>query len=826
MMTSPLAAAVKNACEIFFSHNPKYPLWILLVLYLRKEGKLHIVENYTQDDAIDNLLWDWDNGADLNYATVTFSEGTIEKWDRENINNICIIGDISYDPELTSIVGAFKNEVASNNSYSTLFAPQWEPKFLLEVAQILLDINIDDLRAIWQSEAFDDLLIRVFATGHFRGEFMQPKELSEAVISIVHSLNNVWKIYNPCCGVGTYITSDAPFVDFIGEEKNDIIYNIALLRTKWYECDDCTLILGDSTISDVSDYSAMISTPPFESVCKGGAKENIIVPLIKKCLAQNKPGVFVTPASFCFSSTFKNLRMKLITSDALKGVIMLPAGLFAPYSGIQTAIIVIDPRSDHNSQSIRFVDASSFMDSKTNVLQTRKIEYAWKEASDYTVEVLKSEVIKCDYLFSPQEYLDLNIDIPEGTQLMSLDEIGKFIKEYAKEEKETVHWATLASFNNANILKTYSTSEIALGMSMKNALRINQDCILINATGGRGISLHIDVNGPIYTPRGNVAFIPNDGIILPQYLILELAKPYVANRIAGMGSLLFAKNVGRLKIIVPSLEKQKAAISQYQSELLSQMGVEMSLLKTRHEQESRQELETRKHRIGQILGDAVPAFESLYSFIQNTDKSFTRETEVDELFHSTFFEEMTSIQKSLKKATQLLKALTDEIDYSKGEDIDFCDFVATNAKELAPNKTTVSWFGELKENERPIIHFSEQDLKVIFENIFSNAKKYGFTDSCRRDYFIAVNFRCVEVENRSYLRLYISNNGSPLPSGMTPERVFEWGKGNGHGIGGWQIRNIIEHFGGTVSLEELPENPEGFTLRYVIFIPLIASSYE
>ena len=77
METSSFAAAVKNASELFFGHNPKYPLWILLVLYLRKEGKLHIKENYSPEDSIDNLIWDCEHGADLDYALQTFSDETL-----------------------------------------------------------------------------------------------------------------------------------------------------------------------------------------------------------------------------------------------------------------------------------------------------------------------------------------------------------------------------------------------------------------------------------------------------------------------------------------------------------------------------------------------------------------------------------------------------------------------------------------------------------------------------------------------------------------------------------------------------------------------------
>ena len=61
---------------------------------------------------------------------------------------------------------------------------------------------------------------------------------------------------------------------------------------------------------------------------------------------------------------------------------------------------------------------------------------------------------------------------------------------------------------------------------------------------------------------------------------------------------------------------------------------------------------------------------------------------------------------------------------------------------------------------------------------------------------------------------------------MNPIRVFEWGKGSGTGIGGAQIKSIVEHYGGSIHLEELTNDAEGFTIRYAIFIPLIETSYE
>lgn len=819
MMTAAQTTELNKAIDIFFGHNPKYPLWILLALYLRKNNNLHIVENCVINNQVDNLIWGWKDGAGLLYADISFSDSTIERWKKEGVQNVSIIGDISKDERLVSIVDAFKNETASESEQSLLFKPQWEPSFLLEVASILIGIDDKAFEHVQYDSLFDDLIIRVFATSRFRGEYMQSKSLSQAVSHIVHKVSIKDPVYNPCCGVGTLITADAPFIEYIGEEISPIICAIAQLRIMWHDYKDAKIICGNSLLSDISNFGIMVSTPPFESLPISQSDKSILANLINKCLNLSKPGVFVIPAGFCFSHSYKRIRERLIQEDALQCVILLPSGLFAPFSGIQTAIIAINPDKSNKGKTT-FIDAVSLIDEKTNELKTAELNEVWDGKSDIKVTIDNSIIVAKGYSFVPNHYLDYNIEVPFGAKLIPLSELGSFIKTYSKEKKEGVRWATLSSFTNPNALKTYSTYEIMPGQSMPNSLVINQDCVLISASGGRGISLHIDENGEIYTHHNNVAFIPNTNLILPEYLILELAKPYVTNRKIGTWSKDILSNIKELKIIVPSIDEQKEAISKYQSELLSQMGVEMSMLKTRREQESRKELETRKHRIGQVLNDAIPTFESLYSFIEKTDGPLTRDTEVDALFHSTLFDEMTSIKRGLKKASELLKVLTDEVSYSKEEDIDFCDFVATNSEELKPNKTKVHWFAELKEDETPVIRFSCQDLKVIFENIFSNAKKYGFTDEKRADYFISVNYRCVEIDNRPFLRIFISNNGSPLPNGITPERVFEWGKGNGQGIGGWQIRNIIEHFGGSVTLEQLEPNPEGLTLRYVIHIPL------
>lgn len=811
----------KEAIDIFFSHNPKYPLWILLVLYLRKAGKLRIVENVVADNNEDNLIWGWSHGADIEYAKISFSDETIERWQKDGIYNINILGDIASSKELVAIAHSFYNEPANTDDSSALFRPQWEPSFLLEVVSRLLSID-DKWYMPYLEKAIDNVILRIFSTSRFRGEYMQPQELSEVAVGIMHMSASIGTVYNPCCGIGTYITADAPFTRYYGEEINPIIQSIAELRMLWYEYDDAPIKCCDSKQSSFSSYEAMISTPPFEPM--RNSTDNLSAKLIRKCVSDGKIGVFILPAGFSFSQL--KIKNELIDCDAVSGVVMLPAGLFAPYTGIQTILLVVNPQKDDTMRDrVTLLDARTFINEKTNVLQSKRIIDAWKNESEHKVVVSNHLIRSKDYSLEPENYYELSLNVPSGSKLMSIDEIGNFIGVQVPEEQASVRWATLSSFDNLNILKSYSSQEISLGKSMKSSIRIDEDCVWISPAGSRGAVLHIDKD-PIYTHRNNVAFVPEKSIILPQYLILELTKDYVKRKLEFRRPTEYGRHFRKLRIVVPPLEEQRAAIADYQSSLIAKLDIENDILRSQREEEAKRELETRKHRIGQVLNDVIPSFESLYAFIENSSEPLTKETEVDKLFHTSLFEELTGIKKGLNKVTDLLKRLTDTVSFSEVTDIDFCDFIARNAKELKPTRYSVRWFGELQENETPTVRFSEQDLKILFENIFDNALKYGFTDKNRGDYFIAVNFRCIEIERRPYLRIYVSNNGTPLPPGMNPTRVFEWGKGSGSGIGGAQMKSIVAHYGGDIHLEELTNDPEGFTIRYVIFIPLIETSYE
>ena len=70
------------------------------------------------------------------------------------------------------------------------------------------------------------------------------------------------------------------------------------------------------------------------------------------------------------------------------------------------------------------------------------------------------------------------------------------------------------------------------------------------------------------------------------------------------------------------------------------------------------------------------------------------------------------------------------------------------------------------------------------------------------------------------LEIRISNNGEKIPVGMATDQIFSWGVGTGTGLGSWQTKNIVEHFGGSIEFIQNDDAADGFYIEYRILLPI------
>lgn len=110
------------------------------------------------------------------------------------------------------------------------------------------------------------------------------------------------------------------------------------------------------------------------------------------------------------------------------------------------------------------------------------------------------------------------------------------------------------------------------------------------------------------------------------------------------------------------------------------------------------------------------------------------------------------------------------------------------------------------------------DFDRLVQNIIENAKRHGFTDPTRGNYNIGI-YLTIDRDRGMY-QIDFSNNGNPLPDGMTKDRFGirgeKAGLTGGTGQGGHIIKSIVEHYGGDY---EIFQNEASAVVR--IYLPIM-----
>lgn len=827
-----------EAMDTFFGFNPVNPYWFLLVLYLRKKHLLSIEPNYPGDsiNALtpfnDPSYWD----EIVNYH---FPEGIFWK---------TVVGKLDDNERLITILKEFENASKSRNEarfemplrLENLY--QWEDSFLLSTAERLLEIDDDWFDKNFYN-CFDRALHRIFAKERFE-MYSQPTELTELVGKICHRMNESIKtVYNPFAGIGSYglIPNSGRY---IGEELNPLIAAIANLRIMASD------INGEVAVRDsinIEDYNAdiIISTPPFILPVYGiqlnelfGGQNDADTLLMRKCAMCDMCGIIVAPIGISYRADYsKCVRELLIERDCLDMVIELPSNILEG-TAITIAVYVINPNHNHKG-TIRIINASEcFSKGKSkNRLNVDEVINIIDSETPNALFVDRQTLADNDYTLTFNRYAKIELDLPEGSILMPMSELGTIFVERTSRSVDVGKFATFSRLTNPNKLKIFTPEDFETKELPPATNQFSKNCIIVS--GARGLrAYYIQTNGEmLYVPAGYFCFIPNEKVVLPLYLVLQLHSDLVQKQVGDRAIASFRRDeFNRLQIVIPPLDEQRKAIEEYKTSLIVELGVEVDSLKTQRFNEYERNMRLRKHALNQILNDVVPATRIISNFISSQDGSFTKDDIVVKRSNSTLDTYTHKLLKNVIKVQDLVAVLTDKEIYYEPEVVDMRSFLEEYEQTKLTDKYQLSshcyvcFFSDsddpndiiaAEQQKLPLTAYvSPKNLTTIFDNIITNAVKHGFTDKKRKDYVIRINYANVIFEGKEMLEIRILNNGNKLPDGMTAEKVFSWGVGSGTGLGSWQTKNIVEHFGGHIEFIQHDDNADGFNIEYYIILPM------
>jgi len=321
----------------------------------------------------------------------TFFVGEYEKYSWGNIFNPRIGGN-----EMISLYGEGIVKMNQNPNIPQLFRDIFKNAYLPYRDPETLKLFLKGVNEFHYShseklgDAFEYLLSVLGSQGD-AGQFRTPRHIIDFLVEIIQPKKNE-RINDPACGTSGFLISSYKHIlrsntkNSVGDlitpdERNKLVDNIIgydispdmvrlslvnlylhnFTNPKIYEYDTLT---SEDKWNEY--YDVILANPPFMSP-RGGIKphkrfsiqsnraEVLFVDYIMEHLTPKGRAGIVVPEGIIFQSgtAYKSLRKSLV-EKYLVGVISLPSGVFQPYSGVKTSILILDKELSQKTEKIFF----------------------------------------------------------------------------------------------------------------------------------------------------------------------------------------------------------------------------------------------------------------------------------------------------------------------------------------------------------------------------------------------------------------------------------------------------------------------------------------
>jgi type I restriction enzyme M protein len=241
-------------------------------------------------------------------------------------------------------------------------------------------------------DAFEYLL-SVLGSQGAAGQFRTPRHIIDFIVAAV-APSKTDTVLDPACGTAGFLISafkhilaqntDTPLSpderqrlteNFVGYDIAPEMVRLSLVNMYLHNFREPTIYEYDTLSSEQrwdDTFDLILANPPFMSP-KGGIRpharfsiqskrsEVLFVDYIAEHLNPDGRAGVIVPEGIIFQSSnaYKALRKMLVEENYLWAVVSLPAGVFNPYSGVKTSILLMDKQLAKRSPRILFVEVKN-----------------------------------------------------------------------------------------------------------------------------------------------------------------------------------------------------------------------------------------------------------------------------------------------------------------------------------------------------------------------------------------------------------------------------------------------------------------------------------
>jgi len=346
------------------------------------------------------------------------------------------------------------------------------PQVLQKIITGLDDLYEHDIADLdMQGDLYEYMLGKLSTAGQ-NGQFRTPKHIREMMVELIAPTPDD-VICDPACGTAGFLVSAAEYIRrhyeesmtdeqwqkfsttmFTGYDTDQTMLRISAMNLMLHSVTNPDIDYKDSISkrNNVSGkYTVCLANPPFKgtidaesindnlkAVTNTKKTELLFLALFLRLLEKGGRCACIVPDGVLFGSSnaHKSIRRELIENHQLKAVISMPSGVFKPYAGVSTAVLVFVKTNAGGTENVWFYDmkADGFtLDDKRSettendipdiIARFRNLEAeAARERTEQSFFVSKREIVDNDYDLSVNKYKKTEyaaVEYPPTSEIMA-----------------------------------------------------------------------------------------------------------------------------------------------------------------------------------------------------------------------------------------------------------------------------------------------------------------------------------------------------------------------------------------------------------------------
>lgn len=329
------------------------------------------------------------------------------------------------------------------------------PLVVEKVVTGLNDLYEHDLTGLdMQGDLYEYMLDKLSTAGK-NGQFRTPAQIRKMMVSLIEPKPDD-KICDPACGTAGFLISSAEYIRekyenkmstaqwewyangmFTGFDMDRTMLRISSMNMMLHSITNPTIEYKDSVSKSnfiEDEYDVILANPPFSgTINKEGISDSLrriadttktellFISLFLRMLTKGGRCACIVPVGVVNNTNEKaytTIRKELVENHQLRAIIYMPSGIFKPYAGVQTAVLLFTKTCSGGTDKVWLynMEADGFsLDDKRNPVDANDIpdiierfHNLDKEESrtpyDKSFFITKQDIVDNDYVLSLNKY--------------------------------------------------------------------------------------------------------------------------------------------------------------------------------------------------------------------------------------------------------------------------------------------------------------------------------------------------------------------------------------------------------------------------------------